>query len=91
VTALFGYRVRYTDGLEIFSPFLPEVVTDASEIEPVVFGAKAPFYIDDRFPNNLVVRREGAPEDVWWPLTQAIQLGLATTTQEWHREVPSPA
>lgn len=92
MTGLFGFRIRYRDGLEIYSPFLPAgAQAEATEVEPVVFTAKPPFCIDDRQPANLVVRRENAPIDVWWPLTQAIQLGIASTAKGWVREVPSPA
>lgn len=89
MTGLFGFRVRYSDGMEVYTPFLPAgTLAEATEVEPVVFTAKPPFCIDDRSPSNLVVRRDNAPEDVWWHLTQAIQLGLAATAKEWTREVP---
>lgn len=87
MTRLFGFRVRYSDGGEVYMTFLPAgILAGAAEVEPVVFTAKSPFCLDDSSPSHPVVRRDGAAEDVWWHLTQAIQLGLAGTAKEWTRD-----
>lgn len=86
MTGVFGYRIQYGDGMVVYTPFISSLV-GAVEVEPVVFTTKSPFCIDDNNPAVLVVRRENSPPDVYWPLTQAIQLGIASTSKEWTREV----
>jgi hypothetical protein len=89
MTGVFGFRIRYDDDdADLYVPFLPPSLSGAVEVEPVVFTAEPPFYVDDTFPATPVVRRKDSPEDVWWPLGKAIQLGLAATGKEWTSEVP---
>lgn len=85
---VFGFRVRYDDGEDLYVPFLPPSLSGIDEVEPVVFQAEPNFYIDDSFPATPVVRRIDNPDLTWWPLGKAIQLGLAHTGKEWTSEVP---
>lgn len=85
---LFGYRVRFAGGRDHYSAMPPALTPAVQEVEPVVFVAESPFCLDDSEPSIPVVRREGAPEELWWPLTTAISLGLARIAKEWTREIP---
>ena len=85
---VFGFRIRWDDGDDMYVPFLPPSLAGAVEVEPVVFQAEPQFYIDDTFPATPVVRRIDSPDVAWWPLGKAIQLGLAHTGKEWTSEVP---
>lgn len=82
MTGVFGFRLQYREGVD-YVPFLPPSLAGAVSVEPVVFTAEPPFYVDDSFPAYPVVRRTDAPEDVWWPLDKAIELGIARTSKEW--------